>query len=83
MVTTDELREAASAISVDDNFSSNISNNNINSNNRREQEDSTRANFGLGRIMIGGYSRHMMSSPPSSPRRRTYSDESPIFVPDV
>lgn len=83
MVTTDELREAASRIGSDiANTSHEINSTNTHpspsaSSNRR---DASRSHFGLGRIMTEY--RNSLSAP-SSPRRRTYSDESPIFVPDV
>jgi len=80
MVTTDELREAASCIHNEDTMIGNDILNNSNTGSSNDRGDVTRSHFGIGR-MIRGY--RSPTSPPASPRRRTYSDESPIFIPDV
>jgi hypothetical protein len=77
MVTTDELREAACHVN---NESTVIGDHNHHQNNSSDRSEVTRLNFGIGRLMSG---YRPPTSPTASPRRRTYSDESPIFVPDV
>lgn len=78
MVTTDELREAACHVN---NESTVIGDHNHNQNNNSsDRGEVTRLHFGIGRLMSG---YRPPTSPTASPRRRTYSDESPIFIPDV